>query len=214
MLTSSRFSVIEHLSKEKSTNETSAPVAYFYCARNTTEPERANPDEILRSILKQLSCSKTDLPIREPIATRYQELKEEAENDGCEEPAKLTATDCEELILSLLDINPATIIIDALDECDPAGWCELLLAFDRIIQNSTSVIKLFVSSRDNHDIVCRLKNSPNIFIRASDNGDDINRFIHSRVDQSITEERLLSGNVSEKLRSEIITTLTNKAQGM
>lgn len=213
IITFSRFTLVEFLRKEMSTNTASAPIAYFYCVRNAAEPERADPDEIMRSILKQLSCSKSDLPIREPVAKRYRDMKEEADDEGCE-PAKWTVKECVELILGLLESNPATIIIDALDECDPIRRHELLLAFETIIQNSANVVKMFVSSRDDNDIVCRLAKSPNVFIRASDNGKDIECFVRSQVHQSIVDKRLLSGNVSDELKSRIISILIEGAQGM
>lgn len=164
--------------------------------------------------MKQLSTSKTNLPVREPVATSYKTLKKEADDDGLEEPARLTVTECETLILGLLESNPATIVIDALDECDPDRRFELLLALDRIIQKSANVVKVFVSSRDDNDIVCRLEDSPNVIIRASDNGKDIRRFVGSLVLQSINNKRLLSGRVSEELRSHIVRTLEEGAQGM
>jgi hypothetical protein len=191
--------VIETLSSESSTTTASAPIAYFYCVRNPSEPERADPDEIMRCILKQLSCSKSDLPVKAPVSKRYKQLKEEADGDGHEEPPKLTVTESVELILALLERNPATIIIDALDECDPVRRHELLGAFDTIIRDSANVVKIFVSSRDDHDILCRLENSPDICIRASDNGEDIGHFVRSQVDQSIVDKRLLSGKVSTEL---------------
>ncbi|RQM04689.1 hypothetical protein DH86_00003943 [Scytalidium sp. 3C] len=206
--------VIERLMQESSTNMASAPIAYFYCVRNASEPERADPDEILRSILKQLCSAKSDVPVREPVSSRYKTLKEEADDDGSEEPPRLTVSECVELILGLLDANPATIIIDALDECDPARRHQLLLAFDEIIQNSGNVVKIFVSSRDDRDIACRLEQSPNIYIQASDNEQDIDRFVHTQIDQSIREKRLLGGNVSEELRDTMIVALIKGAQGM
>ena len=84
-------------------------------------------------------------------------------------PARLSVTESMELIVTLADLNPATIIIDALDECDPNRRQELLQALDEIIQKSANLIKVFVSSRDDIDIVLRLKHSPNVFIQASDN---------------------------------------------
>jgi hypothetical protein len=71
----SRFTVVECLSKEMSTNTASTLIAYFYYARNTAKLERADLAEIMRSILKQLSCSKVDLLIREPVAKRYKKNK-------------------------------------------------------------------------------------------------------------------------------------------
>ena len=74
---SSRYAVIECLGKEMLTNMASAPIAYFYCVRNAAEPERADPDEIMRSILKQLSCSNSGLPVREPVAKIRLESEDE-----------------------------------------------------------------------------------------------------------------------------------------
>ena len=206
--------MIECLIKENKTNQASAPIAYFYCVRSTSEPERADPDEIMRSILKQLCSSKSSLPIREPVATKYQELKEAAEDNGYLEPQKLLVDQCVELILGLLTNNPATIVVDALDECDPNRRHELLEALDNIIQNSANIVKVFVASRDDNDIVCRLEKSPNVIIHASDNGMDIQRYVEIQVAQSITDRRLLSGDVSEELKNRIIVALRKGAGGM
>lgn len=205
---------IDRFLKEKSANKAAAPIAYFYCIRSTSEPERADPDEIMRSLLKQLSCSGTKLPVRDPLASRYKELKEKAEDNGSQEPPKLNLEECVELILGLLDHNPATIVIDALDECDPLRRHELLLALKDIIQKSANIIKVFVSSRDDNDIVCQLEDTPNVYIRASDNREDITRFINNEVDWSIRNKLMLSGKVSKELKNRIVDTLTEGAQGM
>ena len=167
----------------------------------------------MRSILKQLSSSKPDLSVREPIAKEYRTRKEEAEQQSCE-PAKLTIAECEELIVALLEHNPATIIIDALDECIPARRYEILKTLDNIIQKSASLVKVFVSSRDDDDIVCRLKDSPNVIIHASDNGKDIERFIHFEVEKAIEDKRMLRGDISDELKNRIIAALAKGAEGM
>jgi hypothetical protein len=210
----SRYSVIERLC-DKNLSSTTAPVAYFYCSRNPAEPERAKPEEILRSISKQLSSSELDLPIREPVVDMYKTKKAEADKDGSP-LMKLTLRECVKLILALLEINPATIIIDALDECDPAlrQRHNLLVALDEIVQKSANIVKVFVSSRDDNDIAIRLGKSTNVIIRASDNSEDIERFIKTEVEQSIESGLLLSGEVPPELKSQIITTLIDGAQGM
>ena len=167
----------------------------------------------MRSILKQLSCSKSDVPIKEPIVNAYRERKEEADEHGCD-LEKLTVDECVQLTLALLENDPAVIIIDALDECDPVRRHEILTAFDTIIHRSANLVKVFVSSRDDNDIVCRLTNSPNVFIRATDNGEDIRRFIYTEVEQSLTDQKLLSGVISDQMKSQIMTTLLEGAQGM
>jgi hypothetical protein len=203
--------VIEHLRLENSGNEQPAPISYFYCARNAAEPERADPDEILRSILEQLSSSQADLPIRYPVVEAYKEKKREAKGRTLE---KLTLSETVALILVLLEDNPATIVIDALDECDPARRHELFSALNLIIQKSASLVKVFVSSRDDGDIFCRLANSPNVLIQGSDNEFDIEQFVRIKVAQAIKSKRLIKGCVSKELEGRIVKTLIDGAQGM
>lgn len=206
-----RYSFIELLTQESSANPEPAPFAYFYCSRNTAEPERAIPDEILRCILEQLSSSDVSEPIREPVVRKYKEKKMEAKGRN---PEKLMLDETVDVILALLETNPATIVIDALDECDPHQRGELLDALSTIIRDSASLVKVFVSSRDDGDIVCQLADLPNVFIQASDNKADIERFVRTQVAEAIQKKRLIRGNVSEQLKGQIIETLIDGAQGM
>ncbi|KAI9856843.1 MAG: hypothetical protein M1824_005216 [Vezdaea acicularis] len=207
------YSVIDSLQLEVQKIPTSAPTAFFYCARNESESQRSDPEEILRSILKQLSISLPSFLLRSPVVRAYEEKKQKAKEDGS--PLEtLTLQECVELILKLLESNPATIIIDALDECNPRTRIKLLEALDDIIQQSANLVKVFVSSRDDFDIVNRLQRSLNVFISVKDNDGDIQRFINVEITRSIKNRDLLYGNVSEELKSEIIMKLQKKAQGM
>lgn len=105
-------------------------------------------------------------------------------------------------------------MIDALDECNAKRRHELLQALDNIIQKSASLVKVFVSSRDDNVIKCRLERSKNIFIEASDNGGDIERYVNAEVQKAVNDKRLLCGEVSEILREKISETLISGAQGM
>lgn len=194
-------------------NTNSAPVAYFYCARDASEPQRADPEEVLRAIVKQLSCQDSTRPLREPVLIEYQKRKLDAEEDGLE-PSKLSATYCIDLILALTDQTPATLVIDALDECEPTRRYELLNALHTIIDESPSVIKILVSSRDDADLVSRLRRFPNIQISERDNGEDIQRFIHTEVHQAIQNRRLLNGRVAPPLKDRIVNKLVSGANGM
>jgi predicted ATPase len=137
----------------------------------------------------------------------------DADEDGSE-PLRLNLKETTDLIINLLKTNPATIIIDALDECDNERRPELLKALDRIIDESSSIAKVLVSSRDDNNIVCHLDRSPNIFIEAKDNGDDIKRFTQREVARSTDDKHLLSGKVSAELEKQITDTLIDRAQGM
>lgn len=146
---------------DANSNSCTSSTAFFYCARSTAEPERAKPAEIMGALLRQLASSKPDLPVKEPVAKEYEARKEKAEQD-CSSLKKLTIEDCTRLIIELTQDYPATIILDALDECEENTRHELLEAFDDIISNSAEVVKVFVSSRDDIDIVSSLRE--NIFL--------------------------------------------------
>ena len=130
----------------------SASTAFFYCARSTAEPARAKPVEILCALLKQLCSSTSDQPVKNPVARVYEARKKKAEED-CSAIKRLTVEECTSLIIELTKDHPATIILDALDECEEITRHELLEALDSIISNSANVVKVFVSSRDDIDIV-------------------------------------------------------------
>jgi ankyrin repeat protein len=190
-----------------------APVAYFYCARNAAEPLGANPDEVVRALLKQLVHSGGRKQIPQSLEDTFLTRQCEADEDGCD-PALLSIDECAPLILSCLKENPATIIIDALDECSPDRRHELLTALDTIVSQAENVVKVLISSRDDIDIVLRLANSPNISISASDNAKDIITYTNTEVTRAIAERRLLLGNVSDELRDRIINVLVDGARGM
>jgi len=158
--------VIEFLKQNSSRELSPAPIAYFYCVRSPNEPERSDPTEVLRSILEQLSSSDLDLPIRLPVVQAYMEKKKEARG---RRPEKLDLDETVEVILQLAEINPATIIIDGLDECDPSQRQDLLDSLQTLLKRADNVIKIFVSSRDDHDLVHRLSQTPNTYLHAADN---------------------------------------------
>jgi hypothetical protein len=75
-------------------------------------------------------------------------------------------------------------------------------------------VKVFVSSRDDQDIVCQLNHSPDVFIHATNNCEDIENFVRFQVNQSIKDKTLLRGNVTEELKNRITSSLIEGAQGM
>ena len=104
------------------------------------------------ALLRQLASIQSDLYVKDPVVKEYEKRKKEAEKDNSA-LKKLTVQDCTRLIVELTKNHPATIILDALDECEKDTRHELLEAFDEIISQSAEVVKVFVSSRDDVDIV-------------------------------------------------------------
>lgn len=152
ILKSSRRSMVINTINDATSSSSTSPTAFFYCARNTAEPERAKPDAIMSALLRQLASSQSDMPIKKAVVKEYEARKDLAEKDGSA-LKKLTVEDCTRLIVELANSHPLTIILDALDECEEDTRYELLEAFDEIISTSREVVKILVSSRDDVDIV-------------------------------------------------------------
>ncbi|KAL8835809.1 MAG: hypothetical protein Q9176_006690 [Flavoplaca citrina] len=205
--------VIQDILEAKLQNTSTSAFSYFYCTRDEAEKARANPDEIMRAVLKQLSCSDASQPIHAAVLREYQKRQKDADEDGLE-PSKLSLRDCKNLILEISDQLPMVVMVDALDECDPLRRHELLHALGDIVQTSNSLVKVIISSRDDLDISCRLAGVPNIYISSDDNRDDLDRFVEQELDKAIEEQRLLRGQVSSFLRQQIIDRLRAGANGM
>lgn len=183
---------------------------YFYCQRNSAEPERSDPEAILRSLVRQMSCLRPGGALLQPVVELYNMRKEEGFAAG-----SLDSHECTALILKMTkDRLMTTIVIDALDECDPEKRGVLLEALSTIVDNSTGLVKIFISSRDDQDIVLHLGECPNLKIQASHNQDDITRYVNSEVGEVIHSKKWRSGKVDEKLEQEIKLALIEKAQGM
>ncbi|KAL1635020.1 hypothetical protein SLS58_010472 [Diplodia intermedia] len=127
---------------------------------------------------------------------------------------KLSLRDCTAEILKLCSKDPVVIIIDALDECDPSRRHELLQSLDEIIQESVNLVKVFITSRDDVDIVRRLERSRNIYIHGTSNAEDIENFVQIELERVLETGMLLGGNISEQLRNRIVKRLVDGAQGM
>lgn len=188
--------------------KTAEGLALFYCDRN--EPERRDPAQILRSIVRQLSCLELGSELLQPIVDKYQERKKEGFATG-----PLDTDECRDLIIQLLpNYRQSNIVIDALDECDKQTRSKLLSVLATIMESTSSLVKIFISSRDDDDIVLKLNRRPTIRISSKDNSGDIERFVQSEIEKRISSRELLHGKVSENLKGHVIKTLINGADGM
>ncbi|KAL8657729.1 MAG: hypothetical protein Q9226_001628 [Calogaya cf. arnoldii] len=205
--------VIQNLLDAKSQNTATSAFAYFYCTRDEAEKARADPDEIVRAILKQLSCFDASQPIHAAVLRELKKRQQDADEDGLD-PSRFSLQECIDLVLEIADQLPIVVMVDALDECDPLKRHGLLHALRYIVQNSNSLVKVIVSSRDDSDIVCRLNHVPNVYISSDDNGDDVDRYVEQELDKAIDEQRLLQGRVSTSLRQRILDELRSRTHGM
>ncbi|OJJ30091.1 hypothetical protein ASPWEDRAFT_120837 [Aspergillus wentii DTO 134E9] len=189
-----------------------APVAYFYCTRNSFEPQRSDPEDIMQSLLRQLAFSQNNQrDIHEAVLNDYQRREDEAKLNGWDIP-KLCISECVRLILDITLSYPVTIIIDAMDEVQETRWHELVTALDRIVKESTNVAKILISSRDH--FVKNIRSDHRVQIQSSDCYQDMAIFVRHHVTEAIHNRRLLGGDVSDGLREELVQTLLTAAKEM
>ena len=166
----------------------SPPPAFFYCSRNTAEPTRSNPDSIVASIARQLSSLQPGDPLLSPVVAAYTKREKEGFASG-----SLGIEESRALILQLVEqYRLTTIVIDALDECDPERRADLLESLEEILQESASLVKIFVSSRSDQDIVLHLRGYPNLELSSSRNKDDITSFVTAETHGLIKRRKLLT----------------------
>lgn len=164
----------------------------------------------MSAIVKQLSCVQVGSDLQTPIVSLYNDRKKAGFSSN-----SLLFQESLALIISLSRSYPQiSIVIDALDECDPLKRGKFLASLETIIKSSVGLVKIFVSSRDDNDIVRRLDGVPNLWIEATDNRDDIKHYVETEITRCINGGELLNGVVKRELKQRIIESLTNGAQGM
>ena len=178
----------------------SDPPVYFHCSRNTAEPDRSNPAQILASIARQLSSLEPGRPLLGPS----KEIYERKSMLGATKKANLSTSESCALITKLIEEYAlTTIVIDALDECDPETRWELLEVLDSILCHSVSLVKIFVSSRDDSDLKRGLQNYPSLFLTSDRNSNDIQTFVNRETDKLVAKKRLLTYIKVESTKAEL-----------
>lgn len=175
--------------------------AYFYCNRN--EEDRRRPLSVLRSYVRQLSTT-VDSPkscVRKGLRERCLDLKIKG--------SELGLTDCrEQLLQSVRLYHSTTIVLDALDECEPDSRSQIIETIDGLV-TSGNTVHIFISSRPDRDIRTIFVGTPYIKIQATDNQGDIEKFVREEI-----RKHGNWGGMSQTLRNDIVEVLFNKSQGM
>lgn len=174
-------------------------LAYFYCKHDAAGP--SDPTEVLRSIAKQLSSTRSTPDLHVSLVAAYEANRRSG--------TKLGIRKCVSLITSLVDINRhTTIVIDAFDDCGGSNKQEFIHLLQEIVVKSAGLVKIFVSGGKRG---MELKSS--IISVGDNNRDDIEHFINTEVVRGITEGRLLLDTVDADLAGLVISTLLEKARG-
>lgn len=164
----------------------------------------------MSALVKQLCCSEVGSALQTAVVDVYKAREKAGFSSN-----SLAFQESLDLIISLASTYTETsIVVDALDECDPLNRRKFLDSLETIIKSASGLVKIFVSSRDDFDIVRKLDGVPNLWIEANDNKDDIERFVEAEIKRCIDSHELLDGDVNEELQRRIITTLTEGSNGM
>ncbi|KAJ8119211.1 hypothetical protein ONZ43_g3796 [Nemania bipapillata] len=159
------------------------------------------------SFVRQLASVGPKQPILAPVVKYFEDVM----GDDTDVDPALTTDECIEILLQLFDEYPTvTLVLDALDEVNQDCRQELLDALTKLAKQSTTLLRIFISSRSNYDIALHLDGTPNIYIGVNDNAEDISSFI----DKKLPEARLLYGNLPPSLHTTIVDTLKAGAKGM
>ena len=202
--------MIDDAQKAYQDGQSPAPV-FFYCSRDTAEPTRSSPDAILASIVRQLSSLQPGHSLFPPMVAAYTKREKDGFASG-----SLSLEASRALIIQLVEYYPlTTIVIDALDECDPQRRADLLESLEAILKESSSLVKIFVSSRDDQDIVWHLQGYPSLDLLSDKNKDDIMSFVRSETSDLINKGKLLRLSTNRmELEENIIEQVSKGANSM
>lgn len=133
--------IIDSFGGLNASDASTAPFPYFYCSRNAAENGCGDAQEVLRSILRQLSrADSSRSTIHNAVLAEYERREVDARLIG-HDIEKLNVQECVRLILDISASNPITIIIDAIDEIQSSEMHQLLDALKQITYTSQSVVK-------------------------------------------------------------------------
>lgn len=193
--------VIDHVQDVLAGSPNHEGFAFFYCNRN--EDDRRKPLSILRSYVRQLATAANN---PRNMQTKLRNLYLEAKLKGSD----LTFNMCRERLLESLNLYPkTTIVLDALDECEPDSRGQLMGAIEFLLTYSKRPLKVFISSRPDGDIRGRYLSRPNIEIQATENQGDIEKFVNEEI---IKHRRW--HHISSSLQEDVIKTLLERSNGM
>ncbi|GAB1196399.1 hypothetical protein APSETT444_005669 [Aspergillus pseudonomiae] len=179
-------------------------LVYFYCNRN--EELRRKPKEILCNFVKQLSIADDQTVIHDSLLQIYDDRRQRGFLSK-----DLSLEESEALLTQLISTYPKTILVlDALDESEEGSRQGLINYFCRLVDQIQN-LKIFISSRRDEVIASRLETNANVGIDATDNQNDIAKFVSQKIDE---DEKKRANPISSELKHDIVRILLDKSQGM
>lgn len=224
--------VIDHLQDFIAHNGGRDHLAFFYASAKE-DSSWADPDEIIRNLVCQLSVTQGGTTLEPAAKHKYDQL-----TSDCKDPPRPTMSECVDIAVALTTDFPTIIIIDAIDALDElkegnandkfkSSRNDLIESLSEIVERSSNPVKLLFSARFGSAAEARLQkvfaNSPADPTRSYNwhfievngrNSDDISAFIEHELTKKIKGRDLLEGDVDAELRARITTQLIKRSNGM
>ena len=179
--------------------QNSAPVAFFYCSTATSAGRRNSAIQILRSLLNQLTFSRSGRLLRPEVVATWRRKKLDARLSQ-HSMWSLSLEECVELILAVTIDLPLTFIIDGLDELSDCQ--ELFQTLKTIMQESSRVVKVFLTSRY-HAESFSLPAMISVTLRSTDIEEDLKKFVDEELSKSIRKTKSIESNAFNELRDKL-----------
>ena len=176
-------------------------IAYYYCdyADQATLVSRNIIGSLLHQLLynKQLSAGVAD----------------EIQHVFADDNALPTQQEFKDILIATMSVIPNfSLIIDGLDECDKEIRRDVLSLINWIIEQKISVVRVYVSSQSDVQILNALAAWPRISVSSDMHSGDIATYVLDATQSLIQDRQLLIQNPD--LEHEIIAELTKRANGM
>lgn len=178
-----------------------ASIVYYYC--DYADQRTLQAETILGTILKQFFVN-GHIP---------EELEKKFPRDYGKNAHTLDVNDLIDLIYMAIKRTSLTfVIIDGLDECEKTPRKAILSLLNRLQGIDSSIIKIFISCRQEDQMLRSLQGIPMIQMTSSALEGDIRLFVAESVNSRITsgELRLRDPNLAKEITDELV----NKAHGM
>lgn len=194
------FNAVDHV-QGLLENTSNHGFAYFYCNRN--EESRREPLSVLRSLVRQVStAAQNPGAIRKTVQDLYRSMRLRG--------SELTYDTCREQLLEAVNLyERTTLVLDALDECDPQSRSRIAETIKFLLSNSRKPVKVFVSSRPDRDIRKAFQSFANIEILAKLVDKDIQKFIYGEIEKYDKWKEMPTS-----LQEEIVQELSKGSDGM
>ena len=184
---------------------------YIYCSSNIQDSERSKCTPVLNALVKQLGFSHgSECQASKPLQDIIEKFRRPRS-----ESFKLDLLGYVKLITALCErsLRPVTyILVDALDECEVSAKHDILESLLHVMRESTGIVKLLISSREDDAVHSYLKAEPSLIVDAKENSHDIGLVIDAEIKR--LGRRLCGGHMSQNLRHEMMTFLNRGATGM